>query len=463
MKTLLEKHKRKQADQILVIEDDENMRFILSDRLQNLGHAVDQASSLSDAFGMLKKESYRLVLLDVYLPDQQGLEGLQEMRKTYPEIPVIIMTAHGTIDLAVKAMKEGAYDFVTKPMDFEHLAMVVKRVIERSRLRSEVDYLRRSADQPFLSIIGERGGLKDTMELVRGVAASDTTVLVRGETGTGKEVIARAIHRLSPRRNDPFIVANCAAIPRELMESEMFGHKRGAFTDAVSDHAGFFETAAAGTLLLDEIGDLNLELQAKILRVLEDGSFRKVGSEANLHNRSRIIASTHQPLETLMEKGRFREDLFYRLNVFPIVLPPLRARKEDILPLAEHFLHLFSSGRRSDIPVLGDGAAKALLEHSWKGNIRELKNCMERLSITVSGRVIDESDVTILLRQSHKHEEPFAAHPLKDLEEKAIRATLERFGGNRTRTAEALGIGRRTLQNKLKQLGISEADDVGEA
>jgi DNA-binding NtrC family response regulator len=453
------KTKRKHESQILLVDDDDNLRMIVADRLTVIGHRVDEVTCLAEAVERLERETYQLVLLDVYLPDQEGLEGLRKIRERFSSLPIILMTAHGTIDLAVEAMKEGAYDFVAKPLDFKHLAVMVERAIENSQLRTEVHYLRRAADEPFSDIVGEHTGLKATMDLVRRVADLDTTVLLRGETGTGKEVIARAIHRLSPCREKPFVVANCAAIPRDLMESEMFGHKRGAFTGAIADHAGFFETSGSGTLLLDEIGDLNMDLQAKILRVLEDGSYRKVGSSTTVHNHARIIASTHQPLEKLMKEGRFREDLFYRLNVFPVELPPLRARKEDIPALAKHFLHISHRGWPSDEPGLSTGAVKALQEHSWPGNIRELRNCLERLAITAAGSTITVDDVRALL--SHhptKSADELFERPLKDLEEQAIRAALERFAGNRTKAAEALGIGRRTLQNKLKLYGLAEDD-----
>jgi DNA-binding NtrC family response regulator len=368
------------------------------------------------------------------------------------------MTAHGTIDVAVEAMKEGAYEFVTKPLDFKRLGMLVERAIESTQLRTEIDYLRRATDEPFTEIIGKRTGLRNVMDLVERVSGSDTTVLLRGETGTGKEVIARAIHRLSPRRLRPFVVANCAAIPRDLMESEMFGHTKGAFTSAVADHAGFFETAGIGTLLLDEIGDLNLDLQAKILRVLEDGSYRKVGSTTTIYNRARIIASTHQPLEKLMEEGRFRKDLFYRLNVMPIHLPSLRERAEDIPELAMHFLRINAGGNRAREPVLTEETFAILKEHPWRGNLRELKNCMERLAIMAPGRTIGADDIRLLLHDRPVEEINLSVRPLRDLERQAIIAALEALEGNRTKAAEALGIGRRTLQNKLKQYGIPDKE-----
>jgi DNA-binding NtrC family response regulator len=440
---------------ILVVDDDDNIRLIITDRLANLGYQVDQSSSLEECVDHLTRESYQLLLLDMYLPDQQGVEGLVLLRQRFPSLPIILMTAHGTIDLAVEAMKEGAYDFVTKPLDFKRMSALVERAIESNQLRTEIQYLRRTTDAPFIDIVGDQTGLKTTMGLVRKVADSNTTVLLRGETGTGKEVIARAVHRLSSRRDKAFVVANCAAIPRELMESEMFGHTRGAFTGAVSNHAGFFETAGNGSLLLDEIGDLNLDLQAKILRVLEDGSFRKVGSSTTLHNRARLIASTHQPLEELMEDGRFREDLFYRLNVFPIELPALRERKEDIPSLAIHFLRLTSPDRQLDKSAVSKSALQALADHPWPGNIRELRNCIERLALIVPDRPINADDVQSLLLQRPARKSSFPAQPLKDLEEQAIRAALDQFGGNRTKAAKALGIGRRTLQNKLKQYGLA--------
>ena len=446
------------AANILIVDDDDNLRMIISDRLTNAGYRISQASNLGEGLESLKRESFQLVLLDIYLPDQNGLEGLKKIRALQASLPVIIMTAHGTIDVAVEAMKEGAYEFVTKPLDFKRLGMLVERAIESTQLRTEIDYLRRATDEPFTEIIGERTSLRNVMDLVGRVAGSDTTVLLRGETGTGKEVIARAIHRLSPRRLRPFVVANCAAIPRELMESEMFGHTKGAFTNAVADHAGFFETAGIGTLLLDEIGDLNMDLQAKILRVLEDGSYRKVGSTTTIYNRARIVASTHQPLEKLMEVGRFREDLFYRLNVMPIHLPSLHERAEDIPELAMHFLRIYAGGNRAREPVLTEETFAILKEHPWRGNLRELKNCMERLAITAPGRTIGADDIRLLLHHRPAGEIDLSVRPLRDLERQAIIAALENLQGNRTKAAEALGIGRRTLQNKLKRYGIPDRE-----
>lgn len=454
---------RETVAHVLVVDDDGNLLMIVSDRLMNAGYRISQASSLREALELLERENVHLVLLDIYLPDQNGLEGLRKIKASYASLPVIIMTAHGTIDMAVEAMKEGAYEFVTKPIDLKRLGMLVERAIESNQLRTEIDYLRRATDEPFSEIIGKRTGLSVVMDLAERVAGSDTTVLLRGETGTGKEVIARAIHRLSPRRHRSFVVANCAAIPRELMESEMFGHTKGAFTGAVADHAGFFETAGNGTLLLDEVGDLNMDLQAKILRVLEDGSYRKVGSSTTLYNRARIIASTHQPLERLMEEGRFREDLFYRLNVMPINLPPLRERTEDIPELAAHFLRIFSQGDSAHGTVLTEDAIAVLRNHPWRGNLRELRNCMERLAITAPGRTIHAGDVQLLLHHRSLEEEDLPVRRLEDVERRAIIAALKKFEGNRTRTAEALGIGRRTLQNKLKQYKIPDRENSQES
>lgn len=450
------KNIRESVAHVLLVDDDSNLLMIVSDRLMNAGYRVSQASNLREALELLERESFHLVLLDIYLPDQNGVEGLMKIKARNASLPVIIMTAHGTIDMAVEAMKEGAYEFVTKPLDLKRLGMLVERAIESNQLRTEIDYLRRATDEPFIEIIGKRTGLKIAMDLAERVAGSDTTVLLRGETGTGKEVIARAIHRLSPRRHRPFVVANCAAIPRELMESEMFGHTRGAFSGAVAEHAGFFETAGTGTLLLDEIGDLNMDLQAKILRALEDGSYRKVGSTTTLYNRARIIASTHQPLEKMMEEGRFREDLFYRLNVMPITIPPLRERTEDIPEFAMHFLRIYAQGNSAHGTVLTEDAIAVLKSHPWRGNLRELRNCMERLAITASGRAIDAGDVRQLLHHRPPEERELPVRRLEETERQAIIAALEKFDGNRTRTAEALGIGRRTLQNKLKQYRIPE-------
>jgi DNA-binding NtrC family response regulator len=441
---------------ILVVEDDENLRMIISDRLADMGFRISQASSLKGALEELDRESCHLALLDIFLPDQSGLEGLSKMREIVPSMPVIVMTAHGTIDMAVEAMREGAYEFVTKPLDFKHLEVLVQRAIERFQLRTEIDYLRRADDEPFTMIVGERTGLRGVMELVHQVADSDTTVLLRGETGTGKEVIAREIRRHSARAKKPFVVANCAAIPRELMESEMFGHVRGSFTGAIADRAGFFETAGDGTLMLDEIGDLDYGLQAKILRVLEDGSFRKIGGNAPRSSRTRVIASTHQNLERLMEEGRFREDLFYRLNVFPINIPPLRHRKEDIPQLARHFLQAGSRGMRGIETEIVDDAIKVLVEYPWPGNVRELKNLMERLALTMAGKRIGAADVSVYLGQKPAYRQESEVLPLWETERRAIITALGRFSGNRTKTAEALEISRRGLQNKLKSYGLTD-------
>lgn len=447
---------RNGAARILVVEDDENLRMIITDRLSNMGYRISQASSLKDAIGELGQEICQLVLLDIFLPDQSGLEGLKKIRELLPSMPVIVMTAHGTIDMAVEAMREGAYEFVTKPLDFKHLEVLVQRAIERFQLRTEIDYLRRAADEPFTLLVGENTGLKSVMELVRQVADSDTSVLLRGETGTGKEVIARQILKHSARVKRPFIVANCAAIPRELMESEMFGHVKGSFTGAIADRAGVFEAAGDGTLLLDEIGDLDYALQAKILRVLEDGSFRKIGGKAPQSSRARIIASTHQNLERLIEDKRFREDLYYRLNVFPITIPPLRHRREDIPDLARTFLHTGDTRSRGAMTEIDEDGIAVLLEYPWPGNVRELKNLMERLAITMPGRRISADDVSLYLGQHSLKKKEFVVRTMAEIEKQAIIETLDHFDGNRTRASGALEISRRNIQNKLKSYGMAD-------
>jgi transcriptional regulator with PAS, ATPase and Fis domain len=304
------------------------------------------------------------------------------------------------------------------------------------------------------ALIGAETGLRHAMALVRRVAARDTTVLLRGETGTGKELVARTLHQLSPRRRQPFVVVNCAAIPRELMESEMFGHARGAFTGAHDDHAGHFEAAGRGTLLLDEIGDLALELQAKILRVLEDGTFRRVGCALARHSHARVICSTTQPLELLVDKGRFREDLFYRVNVFPVEIPPLRQRREDIVPIAEHFLQRFAAGHAT-VPRLTPDVQALLRDHPWWGNVRELRNCIERAVLVHDGHVLDMLTMRPLLDDARAVARTLHLLPIADLERLAIQDTLSRCDGNRTRAAALLGIGRRTLQKKLKQFNAA--------
>lgn len=299
-----------------------------------------------------------------------------------------------------------------------------------------------------IHLIGADSGLREVMERVRLVADADATVLLRGESGTGKELVAATLHRISHRRHGPFVIVNCAAVPRELMESEMFGHVRGAFTGATSEHCGYFEAAGHGTLLLDEIGDLHLDLQAKILRVLENGTFRRVGSSSVLRNRARILCSTNQPLETLLSHGRFRADLYYRVNVFPIEVPPLRERKQDIVPMAEHFLERFARRHRQP-PRITAACAELLRSHPWYGNVRELRNCMERAALVCIGSTITPRELRPLL-DDRVMPPASGPEPIAEVERRAVLEALKRCGGNRTRAAEALGIGRRTLQKKLK-------------
>lgn len=427
--------------------------MILSDRLQVSGYMTDEATSIAEASKKLLKKNYQIVLLDIFLPDQDKLEGLEAIKKAHPSTPVIVMTAHGTIDLAVEAMKHGAYEFVTKPIDFKRLGILIDRAIESLELRSEISYLRKTADEPYSEIIGVEKGLKEVMDLVRDVARSDTTVMLRGETGTGKEVIARAIHRLSKRADRTLVVANCAAIPRELMESEMFGHVKGAFTSSIQNHIGYFESAGNGTLFLDEIGDLDLDLQAKILRVLENGSFKKVGSQTDLYSRARIITSTHQPLERLIEENKFREDLFYRINVFPIKIPPLRDRREDIPDLIDYFINLYEKKSGGKKKMIDEEAKEALVNYGWPGNVRELKNSIERLMLTRQGDSITTDDISSLLNRENGGKADTTIRELREVEKEEILKALSFFDGNRTKTAKALGIGRRTLQNKLKIYG----------
>lgn len=311
-------------------------------------------------------------------------------------------------------------------------------------------------------IVGAEQGLGPVMAQVRRAAKSDVNVLVRGETGTGKELVARALHWSSRRRDGPFVVANCAAIPTELMESELFGHVRGSYTGAVSDHSGFFETAADGSLLLDEIGDLHINLQAKILRVVEDGTFHRVGSAQVVHNRARLIAATNQPLELLMQRGRFRDDLFFRLDVLTIEIPPLRERRQDIPELVRHFLLRGQERLAVPIPALSANAMAMLMDYGWPGNVRELRNVVERL-LLISTEMIQRAHVEHLLTSRANGVPANVVRPLAMVERDAIARALEHFGGNRTHAAEALGIGRRTLQYKIREYGLDGKQDEGTA
>lgn len=441
---------------ILFAEDDSSMRAVLSLELRRMGHRVHAVSNGREAVEAMKKKDFDLVLTDLKMAGLDGFGVLEETRRHLPEAQVVVITGHGSIDSAVRAMKSGASDYLTKPVDAEVLELAIGKALERKRLLSEVEHLRAQVRGKFSfdNIVYVSGAFDRVLELVRKVAATDATVLIEGESGTGKELIARAVHDASPRRTHRFVAINCGALPEGLLESELFGHARGAFTGAVTNKRGLFEEARDGTLFLDEIGEMAPALQVKLLRTLQQGEIRRVGENRDIKINARIIAATNKNLREEMRKQRFRDDLYYRLNVFPIRIPPLRERTEDILPLAEHFL---KTGRRKHggkVVRFAPKTARMLLNYRWEGNVRELEHAVERAIILSSDEEIRPEDLPPEVREAAG--ENHRTRPLCDVEKDHILRTLEACNGNQLDTAKRLGIGRNTLWRKLKEFGIAK-------
>ncbi len=442
---------------IVVVDDEPAQRELIGGFLTKQGHEVFPAASGAEAVAHVKDRQVDLVLSDCRMPGMSGPELLLGIKAVNPEIPLILMTAYGTVETAVQAMKDGAADYLTKPLDLEELLVRLARVAEQSRLRSEVrDLQARLVERHRLEgIIGESGRMQEVLALAKRVAPSDATVLIRGESGTGKELIARAIHFNSPRASGPLVSLNCAALPEQLLESELFGHEKGAFTGAVAQRKGRFEQADGGSIFLDEIGDLSPALQVKLLRVLQERQFERVGGNKTISANVRVMAATHRDLEQAMREGTFRDDLYYRLNVVTIQIPPLRERREDISLLLEHFLRKFAEKNRRDVTGLTAAARDALLKYDYPGNVRELENIVERAILLCRGRVIDLEDLPATLRPGQRSAgEPLPKDlpgVLADIERQAIESALERSGGVQTQAAAVLGISERVLRYKMKK------------
>ncbi len=444
---------------ILVVDDEEKIRRILRLMLELKGHRVDVAPNGETALQMVKENCYDLVIADIRMEGMSGLELLEEIKKLSPPVPVVFITAYATVESAVEAMRAGAVDYIPKPFEEERIHLTIERALGISRLLSEKEALKRELDQYVLpgDIVCASPAMKKVIQMVQKVAAKpDTTVLITGESGVGKEVIARYLHRLSPRAEKRFVAINCAAIPQNLIESELFGHEKGAFTGAVRRKKGIFEVAQGGTVFLDEIGDLPLEAQAKLLRVLQEKKIQRVGGTEEIPVDVRIVAATHQDLEDLVAKDLFREDLFYRLNVFPIHIPPLRERPEDILPLAEHFIRRFV-GKELKGSLLTPGAQKLLLKYPFPGNVRELANAIERALILSGGELPLTAEHLSFLddtrpREKNLFELPPEGISLEELEKELIRQALERTGGNQSAAARLLGLTRSKFRTRMKML-----------
>jgi DNA-binding NtrC family response regulator len=448
---------------ILIIEDKKSMADMLRRTFQSEGFNVRSANNVKDGITSLSSGDLDIVVTDLKLPDGDGMEIVKAVKEGYPFIPVIVMTAYGSIETAVKAVKEGAYDFITKPFDPEHLLLIIKRALSERISRKENLVLKKEFSN-FLKmpeIIGVSSAWQKVMDNVRKLAPLKTTVLILGESGTGKELIARAIHHLSPRANAPFVAINCAAVPKDLIENELFGHEKGAFTGAHEIKPGKFELAEKGTIFLDEIGDMALPLQSKLLRVLEENEFERVGGTRKITVDLRVVAASNKNLEKEVSEGRFREDLFYRLNVFPILIPPLRERTEDIIPLAKHFVSLFSSEMNKGLISISDETEKILLNYDWKGNARELRNVIERAVIMCDGQNLLPEHFNLTASVLHDRLDLNAS--LHEVAESAVRfaekirieGALRETGGNKSKAAEVLKVSYKTLLTKLKDYGIS--------
>src|SRR5215468_11324953 len=449
------------SEHILIVDDERAIQKALRGVLEDEGYRVSVAGSAQEAMAQLQDESPDVVFLDIWMPGADGLEALAEFKRIRPETAVVMISGHGTIETAVKATKLGAYDFIEKPLSLEKILLAATRALDHGRLERENRDLREQLARGQ-QIVGRSRLIEELRQQIAIAAPTNGRVLIHGENGAGKELVARAIHAQSARRDGPFVEVNCAAIPEELIESELFGHERGAFTGAVSRRRGKFELADGGTLFLDEIGDMSLKTQAKVLRVLEEQAFERVGGKDTLRVDVRVLAASNQNLTEQIAQSRFREDLFYRLAVIPIEVPPLRHRQEDIPLLVEHFIRLFSGENGKRPKTMSVEALAYFLSYDWPGNVRELRNMVERLVIMAPGDVIGPDDLPPPLRtreESGTVESAQRDRKLKDAREAFERAyilsELREHEWNMTRTAEKLGIERSHLYRKLKAYGIT--------
>jgi DNA-binding NtrC family response regulator len=449
---------------ILVVDDDESLRRVMQMQLEEAGYEVLAVSQGQDALALMEDTTPSLVITDLKMPGMSGLDMLRKLREAYPETTVIMITAFGTVSTAVEAMKAGAYDYITKPVDYEQLMLVVNRAMERGQLIAEVKTLRANLDEKygFESIVGRSKALLRVLEMASRVARRESTVLIAGETGTGKELLARAIHQNSTRKDQAFVTINCGAIPKDLLESELFGHTKGSFTGAVAPKRGKVEAADGGTLFLDEVGELPLELQVKLLRLIQNGEIEKVGATGTSNVNVRIIAATNRNLQALIDDGAFREDLYYRLAVVPLTLPPLRERIDDIPELVQHLF--VKAKQKQNVPQLR--LPSSLLPHfsgyGWPGNVRELENVIERLVVLSVGDEITLADLPDFLQRERSHADaielnlPPGGISLERVERDLIVRALEKFNWNQTQAARYLDISRRTLIYRMGKFGISK-------
>lgn len=450
---------------VLIVEDKESLARMLEESLVQEGFRVITARDGREGLQLIRRESFDLMLTDLKLPGSDGISLLKASREEDPLRPVIVMTAYGSVETAVSAMKEGAYDFITKPFNVDHLLMLINRALENHKLVRENIFLRDefSSKLGLPNIVGKSPPLVAVAEQIQKAAPARTTILLLGESGTGKELFARAIHHLSGRKAYPFVPINCAAIPRDLLESELFGFEKGAFTGAEARKIGKFELADKGTVFLDEIGELDRGVQAKLLRAIQEGEIERIGSAKAIKIDVRVIAATNKDLEQALADGSFREDLYYRLNVFPIKIPPLRERREDVPLLAEHFINRFCAETNAQAKRISDEALKLLQDYQWKGNVRELENTMERAVILCEGNTITPEHLALRAVAAGNGTsyipmegtlDEVAREALKTFESRRILKALEETGGNKSKAAQILSVSYKTLLTKIKHYGI---------
>jgi DNA-binding NtrC family response regulator len=448
---------------VLVVDDDQDMRALLRDVLEEHGYKVMLVQNGQEALKSLREGEYPVVLTDLRMKGIQGIELLAEIKRSFPDTNVILMTAFGSVETALEAMKQGASDYLMKPVKNDDLLRVTERSFREALLRSEINRLRREVNKEysFNQILGKSKPMREIFDLIRRVADSPTNILITGESGTGKELVAKALHYNSERKDAAFVAVNCAAIPEQLLESELFGHMRGAFTDAKVDKRGLFEEAAKGTLFLDEISELPLMLQAKLLRAIQEKEIRRLGANRPIAVDTRLIAATNLNLSEEVKAKRFREDLYYRLNVIEMRLPPLRERREDIPLLVDAFLKKFGQARGKDVKGVSEATLALLVDYAWPGNVRELENVIERAVTLSRGEKILPDDLPATIQGSRGDrrvldEAAEKMHPLHEIEKEYIKKILEKMGGNKYQAAQVLGIDRKTLYRKLGEMDESE-------
>jgi two-component system response regulator HydG len=447
---------------VLIVDDERSMCELIEVDLRMRDFAPVWFTAAEEAFDALCREDYDVVLTDLRMPGMDGIRFCSRIVTNRPDVPVVVMTAFGSLETAIAAIRAGAYDFVTKPIEMELLALILRRAVEHRQLQEKIKFLSDAVERTarFEELLGESPGMQKLYDQLSRIADSEASVLIIGESGTGKELVARALHSRSRRRAKPFVAVNCAALPDALLESELFGHVKGAFTDARSDRKGLFVQAEGGTLLLDEIGEMPLSMQPKLLRALEENQVRPVGSEREVSFDVRLLATTNRDLETAVEEGRFRRDLFFRINVIQLELPPLRSRGTDALLLSQHFIEAFAKRTGKNVVGMSESVAEKLLAYSWPGNVRELRNMIERaVALTRNDRLTVE-DLPEKIRDYRSSQVFIGGHdpsdlvPLEEVQRRYILHVLDSANGNRTLAARTLGLDRKTLYRKLSQYGV---------